>query len=51
MGEIILKTNNLTVDFKIKKNYNIYQYIPNFNSNIPKYVCNYDYEYYINERN
>ena len=38
------------IDFKIKKNYNIYQYVPDLNSNIPKYVCNYDYEYYINER-
>lgn len=38
------------IDFKIKRNYNLYQYIPNLNSNIPKYVCNYDYEYYINER-
>lgn len=38
------------IDFKIKKNYNIYRYIPDLNSNIYKYICDYDYEYLNNER-
>ena len=38
------------IDFKVKKDYSIYRYTPNFLNNIYHYTCDYSYEYFNNER-